>query len=165
MAINDIGFVVLPDGSHYSIAVFCSESKMSKENSEELIAEISKLSYEYIQSCLKPFHLDTHVRIERSGVRYLQIVVLVPNGVTEHKGIIGIDRSVSPRTMAITGLALCSSCRILHIFDFIFAELYSIPFLLTFLLLSIFWHILSQVTLFSGSRSLPNASIGLLKND
>lgn len=54
MAINDIGFVVLPGGSHYSIAVFCSESKMSEEDTEELIAEISKLSYEYIRSVLKP---------------------------------------------------------------------------------------------------------------
>lgn len=50
MAINDIGFVVLPDGSHYSIAVFCTKSKMSQEDTEELIAEISKLTNEYILS-------------------------------------------------------------------------------------------------------------------
>ena len=50
MAINDIGFVVLPDGSHYSIAVFCTKSKMSQEDTEELIAKISMLTNKHILS-------------------------------------------------------------------------------------------------------------------
>lgn len=47
VAVNDIGIVALPDGSHYFISVFCTESKMTMEETEELIAEISKLAYEY----------------------------------------------------------------------------------------------------------------------
>lgn len=48
VAVNDIGFVILPNGKHYSIAVFCKDSKLSSEKTEELIAEISRLTYEYI---------------------------------------------------------------------------------------------------------------------
>lgn len=49
--INDIGFVILPDGRHYSIAVFCTDSALSFEETESLIAQISLMVYDHISSC------------------------------------------------------------------------------------------------------------------
>lgn len=46
-AVNDIGIVVLPDGKKYSIAVFVNNSYESFEDSEKIIAEISKAVYDY----------------------------------------------------------------------------------------------------------------------
>jgi beta-lactamase class A len=46
-AINDIGIVVLPDGRRYSIAVFVSNSKESLEVNESIIANVSKVVYDY----------------------------------------------------------------------------------------------------------------------
>ncbi len=48
--INDIGFVILPDGRHYSIAVFCTRSTLSFEDTESLIAKISQMVYDYISN-------------------------------------------------------------------------------------------------------------------
>lgn len=41
MAINDIGYVHLPDGHHYSIAVFIADSGYDMLSTEQLIADIS----------------------------------------------------------------------------------------------------------------------------
>lgn len=49
-AVNDIGIVVLPDGKKYSIAVFVNNSYESFEDSEKIIAEISKAVYDYFIS-------------------------------------------------------------------------------------------------------------------
>jgi len=46
-AVNDIGIVVLPDGRRYSIAVFVSNSRESFEVNESIIAEVSKVVYDY----------------------------------------------------------------------------------------------------------------------
>ncbi|HEX5168197.1 MAG TPA: class A beta-lactamase, subclass A2 [Cyclobacteriaceae bacterium] len=46
-AVNDIGIVTLPDGQHFAIAVFVSNSKESIEANEEIIADISKLAWDY----------------------------------------------------------------------------------------------------------------------
>ncbi len=46
-AINDIGIVVLPNGNAYSIAVFVSDTYETMETNETIIAEISKLAYDY----------------------------------------------------------------------------------------------------------------------
>lgn len=43
--INDIGFVYLPDGRHYTIAVFITDSWLPAEQTEEIIAEISEAVY------------------------------------------------------------------------------------------------------------------------
>lgn len=48
--INDAGFAVLPDGRHYSIAVFCNASRLSFEDTESLIARISLLVCNHIIS-------------------------------------------------------------------------------------------------------------------
>ncbi len=47
IAENDAGFVILPNGETYYIAVFVSESKMSDKENTALIAQISKIVYEH----------------------------------------------------------------------------------------------------------------------
>ena len=44
---NDMGFVRLPDGSRYSIAVFVKDSKEDDKTNAALIAAISQKVYEY----------------------------------------------------------------------------------------------------------------------
>ncbi len=48
IAENDAGFVILPNGETYYIAVFVTESKMADKENTALIAQISKIVYEYI---------------------------------------------------------------------------------------------------------------------
>lgn len=45
-ATNDIGIVTLPDGSHFAIAVFVSNSKENHETNEKIIAEITKMVWD-----------------------------------------------------------------------------------------------------------------------
>lgn len=47
ISINDIGVVVLPDGRHFSLAVFVSDAAATDVLCEELIAEIARLAYEH----------------------------------------------------------------------------------------------------------------------
>lgn len=47
IADNDIGFVLLPDGTHYSTAVFVMNSRESDTANAALIARISKLVYDH----------------------------------------------------------------------------------------------------------------------
>lgn len=49
-AINDIGVVTLPDGTHFAIAFFISNTKESSEKLEHLMAEISKTAYDHFAS-------------------------------------------------------------------------------------------------------------------
>lgn len=48
IGINDIGFVSLPDGQRYSIAVFVKDSEENNEDTAQIIADISKAVYRYI---------------------------------------------------------------------------------------------------------------------
>ena len=48
MAINDAGYVHLPNGRSYSIAVFIENSGYDMEQTEEIIAKISEILYQYI---------------------------------------------------------------------------------------------------------------------
>lgn len=50
MAVNDCGYVHLPDGHRYSIAVFIAESAYDMTTTSGLIADISRITYEYITS-------------------------------------------------------------------------------------------------------------------
>ena len=43
--VNDIGFVMLPDGNPLFIAVFCDESELSMGETEAIIAEIARMAY------------------------------------------------------------------------------------------------------------------------
>lgn len=45
---NDIGFALLPDGRSYSIAVFVKDSEESDSENSKIIAEISRIVYEYV---------------------------------------------------------------------------------------------------------------------
>lgn len=47
-AVNDGGFVVLPDGRHYSIAVFVRDYPGPQEEAESIIAAISEAAYRHI---------------------------------------------------------------------------------------------------------------------
>ncbi|MGB4775267.1 MAG: class A beta-lactamase, subclass A2 [Daejeonella sp.] len=49
-AINDIGIVTLPNGKHFAIAVFVSNSKEDEQTNEKIISDISKLIWDY---CIK----------------------------------------------------------------------------------------------------------------
>lgn len=46
-AINDIGIVQLPKGKAFAISVFVANSKENKETNEKIIADISKLTWDY----------------------------------------------------------------------------------------------------------------------
>ncbi|MEA5403982.1 class A beta-lactamase, subclass A2 [Arcicella sp. DC2W] len=46
-AVNDIGIVTLPNGKHFAISVFVSNSKENGETNEKIIADISKLAWDY----------------------------------------------------------------------------------------------------------------------
>ncbi len=48
MAINDVGYVHLPDGRSYSIAVFIENSGYDLPQTEAIIAEISKIVYHHL---------------------------------------------------------------------------------------------------------------------
>ncbi|MEH3114344.1 MAG: class A beta-lactamase, subclass A2 [Pedobacter terrae] len=46
-AINDIGVVFLPDGSHYLISIFVTESTENAATNEKIIADINKAAWDY----------------------------------------------------------------------------------------------------------------------
>jgi beta-lactamase class A len=48
-AVNDIGIITLPNGNQFAIAVFVSKSKEKVETNEKIIAEIAKVSYDYLK--------------------------------------------------------------------------------------------------------------------
>lgn len=50
---NDIGFVLLPDGRTYSIAVFVKDSEESFAENSKIIADISRIIYEYVTQSAK----------------------------------------------------------------------------------------------------------------
>lgn len=47
IAENDIGIVTLPDGRHYAISVFVSDSMESEATNTKMIADISKIVFDY----------------------------------------------------------------------------------------------------------------------
>jgi beta-lactamase class A len=46
-AVNDIGIVFLPDGQHFFISVFVTNSKENAETNEKIIAEVAKAAWDY----------------------------------------------------------------------------------------------------------------------
>ena len=46
-AVNDIGIVFLPDGRHFFISVFVTNSKENAETNEKIIADVSKAAWDY----------------------------------------------------------------------------------------------------------------------
>lgn len=49
-ASNDIGIVTLPNGNHFAIAVFVSNSKETEETNEKIISDISKAAWDYFNT-------------------------------------------------------------------------------------------------------------------
>ena len=47
VAENDIGIITLPNGKHYAISAFVSDSMESEETNTKMIADISKLVFDY----------------------------------------------------------------------------------------------------------------------
>ena len=50
VGINDVGFVLLPDGRYYTIAVFVKGMAGDNDEAAHLIAEISAAVYHYVLS-------------------------------------------------------------------------------------------------------------------
>jgi beta-lactamase class A len=46
-AVNDMGIITLPNGQHFAIAVFVTNTTESLETSERIIAEIAKMAWDY----------------------------------------------------------------------------------------------------------------------
>jgi len=49
-AVNDIGIVFLPNGQHYFISVFVTNSKENADTNEKIIADVSKATWDYFTS-------------------------------------------------------------------------------------------------------------------
>lgn len=57
-ALNDVGHVMMPDGHHYSIAVFICDSQYTPEQTSAIIAEISEITYNQIKNAYS--RTDSH---------------------------------------------------------------------------------------------------------
>jgi len=49
-ALNDIGIVTLPNGKHFIISVFVSNSYENETTNEKIISDISKVTYDYFMN-------------------------------------------------------------------------------------------------------------------
>ncbi|MDO5615638.1 MAG: hypothetical protein Q4G16_05575 [Cruoricaptor ignavus] len=47
-ATNDIAVVTLPNGKHYAISVFVSDSKENHQTNEKIISDISKIVWDFL---------------------------------------------------------------------------------------------------------------------
>jgi beta-lactamase class A len=52
-AVNDIGIVFLPNGKHYFISVFITNSTENSDTNEKIIADISKVTWDYFKAKIK----------------------------------------------------------------------------------------------------------------
>ena len=49
IGVNDAGFVILPDGRHYTVVVFVKDIPGSLERASQIIADISDIVYRRIR--------------------------------------------------------------------------------------------------------------------
>ncbi|NOU45521.1 MAG: class A beta-lactamase, subclass A2 [Bacteroidales bacterium] len=49
-AVNDIGIIFLPNGKHFYISVFVTESKENIETNEKIISDIAKVAWDYFMN-------------------------------------------------------------------------------------------------------------------
>ena len=49
IGVNDIGFVLLPDGRRYAIAVYVKDSEETLDTSSKIIADVSEIVYQYLK--------------------------------------------------------------------------------------------------------------------
>lgn len=52
-AVNDIGIVTLPNGKHFLISIFVSDSYENEETNEKIISDIAKLTWNYFMNKAK----------------------------------------------------------------------------------------------------------------
>lgn len=52
-AVNDIGIVFLPNGRHFFISVFVTESTEDGDANEKIIADIAKVTWDYFNKNMK----------------------------------------------------------------------------------------------------------------
>jgi beta-lactamase class A len=52
-ALNDIGIVTLPDGNHFAIGVFITDSKENEETNEKIIASVARAAWDYFGGTVK----------------------------------------------------------------------------------------------------------------
>jgi len=55
-AVNDIGVIFMPNGKHYFISVFITNSKENGETNEKIISDISKATWDYFIDNTKKSH-------------------------------------------------------------------------------------------------------------
>lgn len=46
---NDVGFILLPDGTYYTLAVFVCNSSETDQTNAQIIADISETVFRFIQ--------------------------------------------------------------------------------------------------------------------
>jgi beta-lactamase class A/beta-lactamase class A VEB len=49
-AVNDIGIIFLPNGQHFAISVFVTNSKEDIATNERIIADIAKVAWDYFST-------------------------------------------------------------------------------------------------------------------
>jgi beta-lactamase class A len=49
-AVNDIGIIFLPNGQHFFISVFVTNSKENAATNEKIIADIAKVTWDYFMT-------------------------------------------------------------------------------------------------------------------
>jgi beta-lactamase class A len=52
-AANDIGIITLPEGNHFAISVFVTNSKENDETNEKIISDIANVTWDYFQNNTK----------------------------------------------------------------------------------------------------------------
>lgn len=52
-AVNDIGIIFLPNGEHFIISIFVTQSKENLETNEKIISDISKATYDFYTTATK----------------------------------------------------------------------------------------------------------------
>jgi beta-lactamase class A len=48
--VNDIGIVFLPNGKHFFISVFVTNSKENADTNEKIIADVAKATWDYFKT-------------------------------------------------------------------------------------------------------------------
>ncbi len=52
-AVNDIGIMFLPNGQHFFISIFVTDSKEDADTNEKIISDIVKSAWDYFKSKAK----------------------------------------------------------------------------------------------------------------
>ena len=67
-AVNDAGYVTLPNGHHYSIAVFIADANYTQDECAAMIGDISEIVFKSFSNMKEPMQPDGIVRLSRIEV-------------------------------------------------------------------------------------------------